>query len=43
MFDLLMLRPDAIKALEDSGVKKALPRYVKVVDLKILKIRRKAY
>ncbi len=31
MFDLLMLRPDAIKALEDPGVKKALPRYVKVV------------
>jgi len=31
MFELYLLRPDAVKALDDPGVKKALHRYVKIV------------
>jgi len=31
MFELYLLRPDAVKALDDTVVKRILPRYVKVV------------
>jgi putative pyruvate formate lyase activating enzyme len=31
MFELYLLRPDAIKALDDPMVKRILPRYVKIV------------
>jgi putative pyruvate formate lyase activating enzyme len=32
MFELYLLRPDAINALDDTMVKRILPRYVKVVN-----------
>ena len=31
MFELYLLRPDAIKTLDDSTIKRILPRYVKTV------------
>jgi len=31
MFELFVLRPDAVKVLDDPMVKKALPRYIKIV------------
>lgn len=31
MWEIFFLRPDAVKALDEPGIKKALPRYVKIV------------
>ncbi len=32
MFELYLLRPDAVKALEDPKIRRILPRYIRIVN-----------